>query len=108
MEGHQLLFPFGVPTNFDTTTYVNHFQAKLQDFVHANLTKSAEQQKRQYDRHTFPRSFNPGDTILLLMPTARKLQPHCDEKWTVSKVKDLCNLELTDGSTNLKRFMSIM
>ena len=92
--------PFQCPYKFDTTTYANHLQAKLQamqDFVHANLTKSAEQQKRQYYRHTFPRTFNHGDTVWLSVPTARKLQPHWDGKWIVSKVKGPCNLELTDG-----------
>ena len=50
----------------DTTTYASHLQAKLQamqDFVHANLAKSAEQQKRQYDQHTASRSFNLGDPV---------------------------------------------
>ena len=31
------------------------------------------------------------------LPTARKLQPHWDGKWIISKVKGPCNLELTDG-----------
>ena len=37
--------PFQRPYKFDTTTYASHLQAKLQamqDFVHTNLTKSAE------------------------------------------------------------------
>ena len=41
--------PFQCPYKFDTTTYASHLQAKLQamqDFVHTNLTKSVEQQKR--------------------------------------------------------------
>ena len=53
--------PFQCPYKFDTTTYTNHLQAKLQamqDFVHANLTTSAEQQKRQYGHHTFPCSLD--------------------------------------------------
>jgi len=85
--------PFQGHYKFDTTTYASHLQAKLQalqDFVHANLAKSAEQQKRQYDRHTTSRSFNPGDLVWLSVPTARKLQPHWEGKWTVSKVKGPC------------------
>jgi len=45
----------------------------MQDFVHTNLTKCAEQQKSQYNRHTFPHSFKPGDPVWLLVPTARKI-----------------------------------
>ena len=92
--------PFQCPYKFDTTTYASHLKAKLQaiqNFVHTNLTKCAEQQKRQYDRHTLPRSFNPSDPVWLSVPTVKKLQQHWDEKWTVSKVKGPCNLELTDG-----------
>ena len=58
--------PFQCPYKFDTATYASHLKAKLQaiqNFVHTNLTKCAEQQKRQYDRHTLPRSFNPGDPV---------------------------------------------
>jgi len=94
------VIPFQCPYKFDTTTHASHLQAKpqaIQDFVHTNLTKCAEQQKRQYDRHTFPRSFKPGDPVWLLVPIARKLQPRWDEKWIISKVKGPCNLELTDG-----------
>ena len=63
--------PFQCLYKFDTTTYASHLQAKLQamqDFVHTNLTKSAEQQKRQYDHHTFPHSFSPGDPVWLSVP----------------------------------------
>jgi len=80
-----------------TTTYAKHLQAKhqaMQDFIHTNLAKSAEQQKRKYDHHTSFHSFNPGDPVWLSVPTARKLQPHWDGKWTVSKLK---GPELTDG-----------
>ena len=58
----------------------------MQDFVHGNLTKCAEQQKRQYDCHMFPHFFNPGDPVWVSVPTAKKLQPHWDEKWTINKV----------------------
>ena len=70
----------------------------MQDFVQANLAKSARQQKQQYDRHTVSRSFKVGDPVWLSIPTARKLQPHWDGKWTVAKLKGPCNLKLTNGS----------
>ena len=92
--------PFQCHYKFDTTTYASHLQAKLQamqDFVHANLAKSAKQQKRQYDWHTLSRSFNPGDPVWLSVQMARKLQPHWEAKWTVSKVKGPCNVELSNG-----------
>ena len=73
----------------------NYKQCKI---LHANLAKSAEQQKRQYDRHTTAScSFNPGDPVWLSVPTARNLQPHWEGKWTVSKVKGPCNVKLSNG-----------
>ena len=58
--------PFHCPYKFDTINYASHLKAKLQamqNFVCTNLTKCAEQQKRQYDRHTLLRSFNTGDPV---------------------------------------------
>ena len=69
----------------------------MQDFVHANLAKSAKQQKQQYDRYTVSRSFKAGDPVWLSIPTARKLQPRWDGRWTVTKLKGPCNLEITNG-----------
>ena len=69
----------------------------MRNFAHTNLTKCAEQQKRQYDRHTLLCSFNAGDPVWLSIPMAKILQLHWDGKWTVSKVKGPCNIELTGG-----------
>ena len=64
------------------------------DFVQANLARSS----KQYDRHTILCSLRVGDPIWLSIPTAWKLQPHWDGKWTVGKLKGPCNLELTNGN----------
>ena len=91
---------FQTPHKFDTTLYTSYLKAKLQtmqDFMQTNLAKAAKQQKQQYDRGTVSRFFKVGDPVWLSISTARKLQPHWDEKWTVAKLKGLCNLELTNG-----------
>ena len=92
--------PFQSLNKFDTTSYASYLKAKLhtmQDFVHANLAKSAKQQKQQYDCYTVSRSFKAGDPVWLSIPTARKLQPCWDGRWTVTKLKGPCNLEITNG-----------
>ena len=92
--------PFQSLHKFDTASYVSYLKAKLhtmQDFVHANLAQSAKQQKQQYDRYTAPRSFKAGDPVWLSIPTARKLQPRWDGRWTITNQKGSCNLELTNG-----------
>ena len=86
--------PFQSLNKFDTTSYASYLKAKLhamQDFVHANLAKSAKQQKQQYDRYTVSRSFKAGDPVWLSIPTARKLQPRWDGRWTVTKLKGPCH-----------------
>ena len=68
--------PFQCPYKFDTTTYASHLQAKLQamqDFVHTNLTKSPEQQKRQYDRHTFPTFLQPWRPRMAISTYSQKI-----------------------------------
>ena len=78
--GPPCTIPFQNSHKFDTTSYASYLKAKsqtMQDFVQANLAKSA---KQQYDRHTVSRSFKVGDHVWLSIPTARKLQPHWDGK----------------------------
>lgn len=66
--------PFQCPYKFDTTNYASRLKAKLQamqTFVRTNLTKCAEQQKRQCDCHMLLRSFNAGNPVWVSIPTAK-------------------------------------
>ena len=90
--------PFQTSHKFDTTSYASYLKAKLQtmqDFMQAYLAKAT---KQQYDHHTVSHVFKVGDPVWLYILTARKLQPHWDGKWTVTKLKRPCNLELTNGN----------
>ena len=61
--------PFCQPTAFDPNTYSAQLQAKLaaslQDFVHTNISASAQQQKIHHDKHSHVRSFVAGAPVWL-------------------------------------------
>ena len=44
--------------------------AKLRDIVHENLENAQATQKEWYDRHARDREFQPGDQVLVLLPTS--------------------------------------
>ena len=44
--------------------------AKLTELVQGNLAKSQQVQKTWYDRHARSREFQPGDQVLVLLPTS--------------------------------------
>ena len=55
--------PFCQPTDFDPNTYSAQLQTKLaslQEFVHTNISASAQQQKIHYDKHSHVHSFVAG------------------------------------------------
>uniref|UniRef100_A0A8C8S4V8 ribonuclease H n=1 Tax=Pelusios castaneus TaxID=367368 RepID=A0A8C8S4V8_9SAUR len=67
--------------------YVSQFRKKLQDMmelVQQNLKKSQEAQKAWYDEHTEERSFEIGDTVLILDPMRKnKMQDRWDGPYEV-------------------------
>jgi hypothetical protein len=61
--------------NTMAASHVITMRERLQDMTEANLTKAQKKQKRLYDEKARPRSLNPGDKMLVLIPARRsKLQ----------------------------------
>ena len=89
------------PTNaFDPSSYSAYLLtklAKLQDLVANNITAAAQQQKNHYNKNSVSRTFSVGEPIWLSIPTARKLQPRWEGKWTVEEIMGPVNLKITDG-----------
>ena len=82
--------PFEQLNSFDSISYPSHLQAKLaemRDFVEANLVESANRQATNYNKLSSTRHFAVGDHVWLSIPTARKLDPRWDGKWTITAVK---------------------
>ena len=94
----QAAFP---PTNaFDSSSYSAYLLtklAKLQDLVANNTDVAAQQQKSHYNKSSVTRTFSVSDPIWLSIPTARKLQPRWEGKWTVQEIRGPVNLKITDG-----------
>jgi len=85
---------------FAPSSYQAHLSAKLaemNDFVNSNLAEATTRQKRSYDKVTATREFKAGNYVWLSIPTARKLDPQWDGRWTVKAVKSPLNMEITDG-----------
>ena len=92
--------PFCQSTAFDPNTYSAQLQAKLaslQDLVHTNISASAQQQKRQYDKHSHVHSFVAGDPVWLSVPTRGKLQCKWQGKWKIVELKGTTDAKITDG-----------
>ena len=92
--------PFCQPTAFDPNTYSAQLQAKLaslQDFVHTNISASAQQQKLHYDKHSHVHSFVAGASVWLSIPTRGKLQPKWQGKWEVLEIKSPTDVKITNG-----------
>ena len=56
----------------DVITYVSRIQEKLleaRELVRANMEKAQKEQKKWYDRRAREVNFNPGDKVLVLLPT---------------------------------------
>ena len=69
--------------------------AKL-DFVHANITQAAANQKSAYDQHTSSASFKQGEPVWLSVPKAGKLEPRWEGGWVVKSLKSPVNVEICD------------
>ena len=90
-------------TAFDPASYQAQLHARLaelQDLVELNIAEAACEQKTAYDRHSAPHSFMVGDPMWLSVPTAGKLSPRWEGKWTVKTVLSQINMEITDGRQN--------
>ena len=89
------------PTNaFDPSSYSAYLLtklAKLQDLVANKITAAAQQQKNHYNKNSVSRTFSVGEPIWLSIPTAHKLQPRWEGKWTVEEIMGPVNLKITDG-----------
>ena len=84
---------------FDSLSYPAVTQARLaelQDFVHANIAKSAANQKFLYDHHTNSASCKQGEPVWLAVPTAGKLEPHREGGWVIKSLKSPVNVEICD------------
>ena len=94
----QAAFP---PTNaFDSSSYSAYLLtklAKLQDLVANNTDVAAQKQKSYCNKNSVTRTFSVGKPIWLSIPTARKLQPRWEGKWTVQEIRGPVNLKITDG-----------
>ena len=84
-------------------SYVLMVQQRLEtlgDIVHENLNNAQETQKQWYDRNTRHREFNPGDQVIILLPTSNnKLLAEWRGPYpVVRKVGDVnYEVKLTDG-----------
>ena len=91
---------FSPPQAFEPASYQAHLQAKLaalRDLVEANATEAAATQKGSYDRLSQKRVFRQGDPVWLSLPTAGKLSPRWEGRWTVKAVKSPVTMEVTTG-----------
>ena len=74
--------------------------AQLRDMVHDNLQNAQANQKQWYDRHARNRQFQPGDQVLVLLPTStNKLLAEWRGPYPIlRKVSDVnYEVKLTDG-----------
>ena len=61
----------------------------MHDFVETNLAESASRQRRK---------FAVRDCVWLSIPTAKKLDPQWDGRWTITAVKEPLNMEISNGT----------
>ena len=86
---------------FDSSSYLAYLLikvAKLQNLV-ANNTNAAAQQQQQkshYNKNSVTRIFSVSEPIWLSIPTACKLQPRWEGKWTVQQIRGPVNLKITE------------
>ena len=88
---------------FDADSHHHHLQAKfaeMRGFVEANLVESASRQRDHYNKHSQTRKFAVGDHVWLSIPTAKKLDPQWDGRWTITALKGPLNMEIFDGTVS--------
>ena len=87
--------------SFDADSYQHHLKAKLAeicDFVETNLKGSISRQSNNYNKHSQTRQFKVGEGVWLSIPTAKKLDPKWDGRWTITAVKGPLNMQISDGT----------
>lgn len=97
-EPHSALF--NSSRTFDPGSYQHYLRTKLtelQDFVESNLVMAGDKQKTYYDKRSQFSSFTVSDKVWLSVPTANKLEPKWEGKWTVTSVKGPVIVEISDG-----------
>ena len=72
----------------------------MRDFVETNLAGSASRQSNNYNKHSQTRQFKVGDHVWLSIPTAKKLHPKWDGRWTITAVKGPLNMPISDGTVS--------
>ena len=82
----------------DYQTMLKDKLAELRDFVEVEITKAAESQRVEYNKHMAKREFHQGDLVWLSIPTAGKLDARWEGKWTVTSHKSPVTVEITDGA----------
>ena len=70
----------------------------MRDFLEANIVESDSRQRDYYNKHSQDRKFAVGDGVWLSIPSARKLDPQWDGRWTITAVKGPLNMEISDGN----------
>jgi len=68
--------------------------------VEANLVELANRQATNYNKLSSTQHFAVGDCVWLSIPTARKLDPRWDGKWTITAVKGLLVMKISNGTTS--------
>ena len=66
--------------------------------MEVEITKAAESQRVEYNKHMAKREFHQGDVVWLSIPTAGKLDARWEGKWTVTSPKSPVAVEITDGA----------
>ena len=112
LYGHNVRGPFDIlkesweadkKSTESVVSYVLTIQerlAQLRDMVHDNLQNAQANQKEWYDRHARNRQFQPGDQVLVLLPTStNKLLAEWRGPYPIlRKVSDVnYEVKLTDG-----------
>ena len=62
------------------------------------VTKAAESQIVEYNKHMAKREFHQGDLVWLSLPTAGKLDARWKGKWTVTSPKSPVTVKITNGA----------
>eukprot|EP00731_Ephydatia_muelleri_P025315 Em0017g398a len=73
-------------------------------FVEVEITKAAESQRVEYNKHMAKREFHQGDLVWLSIPTADKLDARWEGNRTVTSPKSPVTVEITDGARTRRVF----
>ena len=72
--------------------------AEMSESVHENLSRAQQTQKQWYDRTAHTRRFNPGDRVLVLLPTStHKLRAQWQGPFTITEKRGEVNYVVDMG-----------